>query len=65
MSKKGGCWDNAVSESFFASFKKEYVYQIEFKTIIQLQLGIFDYIEACYDNERIYSTLQGLPPNEF
>lgn len=65
MSKKGDCWDNAVAESFFASLKKEYVYQIEFKTRIQAQLGIFDYIEAWYNNERIHSTLQGLSPNEF
>ena len=46
MSKKGDCWDNAVAESFFATLKKEYVYQIEFKTRIQAQLGIFDYIET-------------------
>ena len=25
MSRRGNCWDNAVAESFFASFKKEHV----------------------------------------
>lgn len=32
MSRKGNCWDNAVAESFFATLKKEYVYQTQFKT---------------------------------
>lgn len=65
MSKKGDCWDNAVAESFFATLKKEYVHHIRFKTRIQAQLGIFDYIEAWYNNERSHSTLNWLSPNEF
>jgi putative transposase len=65
MSKKGDCWDNAVAESFFATLKKEYVYQTTFKTRLEAQLGIFDYIEAWYNKERIHSTLNGLSPNEF
>jgi transposase InsO family protein len=65
MSKKCDCWDNAVAESFFATLKKEYVYQTIFKTRLEAQLGIFDYIEAWYNKERIHSTLNGLSPNEF
>jgi transposase InsO family protein len=65
MSKKGDCWDNAVAESFFASLKKEYVHNTHFKTRIQAKLGVFDYIEAWYNNERSHSTLDGLSPNEF
>lgn len=65
MSKKGDCWDNAVAESFFATLKKEYIYQTTFKTRLEAQLGIFDYIEAWYNKERIHSTLNGLSPNEF
>jgi transposase InsO family protein len=65
MSKKGDCWDNAVAESFFASLKKEYVHHTHFKTRSMAQLGIFDYIEAWYNNERSHSTLNGLSPNEF
>lgn len=65
MSRKGDCWDNAVAESFFATLKKEYVYQTTFKTRLEAQLGIFDYIEAWYNTERIHSTLNGLSPNEF
>jgi len=65
MSKKGDCWDNAVAESFFATLKKEYVYQTIFKSRLEAQLGIFDYIEAWYNKERIHATLNGLSPNEF
>jgi hypothetical protein len=65
MSRKGDCWDNAVAESFFATLKKEYVYHTEFKTRAEAMLGIFDYIEAWYNNERIHTTLGGLSPNEF
>ena len=55
MSKKGDCWDNAVAESFFATLKKEYVYQTKFKTRTQAHLGTFDYIAAWYNNERIHT----------
>ena len=65
MSKKGDCWDNAVAESFFATLKKEYVHHTNFRTRIQAQLGIFDYIEAWYNNDRAHSTLNGLSPSEF
>jgi transposase InsO family protein len=65
MSKKGDCWDNAVAESFFATLKKEYVYQTQFKTREQAKLGIFDYIETWYNKERIHSYLDGDSPDEF
>lgn len=65
MSRKGDCWDNAVAESFFATLKKEYVYQTSFKTRAEAQLGIFDYIETWYNKERIHSYLNGDSPLEF
>ena len=65
MSRKGDCWDNAVAESFFATLKKEYIYQTRFKTRVCAQLGIFDYIETWYNKERIHSFLDNLSPNQF
>ena len=32
MSRRGNCWDNAPTESFFASLKKEMVYRTRFET---------------------------------
>lgn len=65
MSRKGDCWDNAVAESFFATLKKEYIYQTSFKTREIAQLGIFDYIETWYNKVRSHSTLNGVSPDEF
>ena len=44
MSRKGDCWDNAVSESFFHSLKTELVYHETFKTKAQANEMIFEYI---------------------
>ena len=65
MSRKGDCWDNAVAESFFATLKKEYVYNVIFKTRVDAKLSIFDYIEAWYNQERIHSYLGDMAPNKF
>lgn len=32
MSRKGNCWDNAPTESFFATLKKELVHRVHFAT---------------------------------
>lgn len=65
MSRKGDCCDNAVAESFFATIKKEYIYQTIFENREMAKLGIFDYIEAWYNRERMHSYLNYLSPCEF
>ncbi len=35
MSRKGNCWDNAVSESFFHSLKTELTHHCRFKTRVK------------------------------
>jgi putative transposase len=65
MSRKGNCWDNAVLESFFASLKKECVYQTTFATRAQAQPEIFEYIEVFYNRERFHSALDYQSPLEF
>lgn len=49
MSRRGNCWDNAVAEIFFATHKKQAVYDERFLTRQETQQHIFEYIE-CYDN---------------
>lgn len=39
MSGKGNCWDNAVAESFFKTFKSELVYGSKLKTKEQMSLN--------------------------
>lgn len=55
MSRKGNCWDNAVSESFFHTLKTELVHHCQFKTRKEAKQVIFEYIEVFYNRERIHS----------
>lgn len=63
MSRTGDCFDNAVSESFFATLKREL--GENFKNLADAQRQLFDYIEAFYNGERSHSTLAYDSPLEF
>ena len=65
MSRRGNCWDNAVSESFFKSLKTEEVYQLK-KLISQQQMKflIADYM-GHYNNARPHSYNDYIPPAKF
>ena len=62
MSRKGDCWDNAVSESFFHSLKTELIHHCQFKTRQQARQAIFDYIEVFYNRQRLHSANDYLSP---
>jgi putative transposase len=64
MSRKGDCWDNAVAESFFKTFKSDMVYERDFKTIKEAQLATFEYIEIWYNKRRLHSSLGYRTPEE-
>jgi len=65
MSRKGNCWDNAVSESFFHTLKTELVHQYQFKTRNDAKQAIFEYIEVFYNRERIHSANDYLSPVDY
>jgi putative transposase len=65
MSRKGNCWDNAIAENFFGIIKKEFINHCNFKTREEAKLGIFNYIETWYNQERYHSKLGYLSPNKF
>lgn len=65
MSRKGNCWDNAVAESFFKTIKTELVYHHNYKTRIEAELNIFEYIETWYNRKRRHSALKGKTILEF
>ncbi len=56
MSRKANCWDNAVAESFFATFKKELVRNRAFDTRAHARSETFEYIEVFYNRARAFST---------
>jgi transposase InsO family protein len=60
--RKGQCWDNAVSESFFATIKTELLGDHAWPTRISAHKAIFDYIEGDYNTRRRHSTIGYLAP---
>ena len=64
MSRKGNCWDNAVAESFFKTFKSELVNHTHFETRAAARLATFEYIEGWYNRRRKHSTLGYRTPNQ-
>ena len=65
MSRKGNCWDNAPTESFFATLKKEKVYRTSFATRTQARGVLFAWIEVWYNRTRRHSTLGSMSPSAF
>ncbi len=62
MSRKGNCWDNAVSESFFHTLKTELIHHMRFKTREEAKTAIFEYIEIFYNRIRMHSSNDYLSP---
>ena len=65
MSRKGNCWDNAPSESFFHTLKTELVHHEDFQTREEAKQAIFEYIEVFYNRERLHSTNGYIAPLAF
>ncbi len=65
MSRKGDCWDNAPTESFFGTLKKELVYRTKFADMDEAKTKIFEYIESFYNRRRRHSTLDYMTPTEY
>lgn len=65
MSRKGICYDNAITESFFHTLKTEHVYFCQFRTREEARRSIFEYIEIFYNRERRHSSIGYLSPSEF
>lgn len=62
MSRKGNCWGNAVSESFFHTLKTELVYSEQYATRESAKRSIFQYIEGYYNRVRRHSTIGSISP---
>lgn len=60
MSRRGNCWDNAVTETFFSSLKKEGIQKRIHKTRALARADIFDYIETFYNRTSRHSHLDGI-----
>lgn len=65
MSRKGSCWDNAPTESFFNSLKNERVHGTRYRTHREAVADLFEYIEVFYNRSRRHSSLGFMSPTQF
>jgi putative transposase len=65
MSRRANCYDNAVSESFFATLKRELLDPFKWLTKAAVRTAIFEYIEVWYNRVRRHSALGYLSPFEY
>jgi putative transposase len=65
LGSRGDCFDNAVTESFFATLECELLDRHVFRTHTQARTALFDYLEGFYNTHRRHSALGYLSPAEF
>jgi putative transposase len=65
LGRTGICYDNAVAESFFATYKKELIHTRPWPNTKSLKKETFGWIETYYNTVRRHSTLEYLTPREY
>lgn len=65
MSRRGNCWDNAPSESFFHTLKMELTHHRRYRTREEAKREIFEYIEVFYNRQRRHSSIGYQAPLEY
>lgn len=65
LGRTGICYDNAVSESTFATYKKELIHTRPWPGLKILTAATIDWIENYFNTTRRHSTLGYLTPREY
>lgn len=65
MGRKATCFDNAVAESFFATYKKELIHTRPWNDLTDVRHHTFLWIEGDYNRRWRHSTLNYLTPHEY
>lgn len=65
MSGTGSCYDNAITESFFGTMKRELVHHCSFESRSEAKSQIFRYIECFYNRRRRHSSIGYHAPEEY
>jgi putative transposase len=61
----GDCYDNAITESFFATLECELIDRATFRSHAEARVAIFDFIEGFYNRRRRHSSLGYLSPLDY
>ena len=64
MSRRGNCWDNAPSESFFSTFKTRLTHHRNYDSMSDLKRDVFWYIEIYYNRYRKHSSNNWVSPEQ-
>lgn len=64
MSRAGDCYDNAVIESFFGTFKQEWAHHHHWSGLVEARAATHDYIEVFYNRQRLHSSIGYRTPAE-
>jgi len=64
MSGVGDCYDNAVIESFFGTYKQEWAHHHRWAGLADARAATHDYIEVFYNRQRLHSALEYRTPGE-
>ena len=65
LGRTGICYDNAVSESTFATYKKELIHTRPWPDLKSLTIATIDWIDNYFNTIRRHSTLGYLTPREY
>jgi len=65
MSRRGNCYDNAATESFWSTLKLEWIYRTRFATRAEVEPALFTFIDGWYNTRRLHSSLGYLSPVDF
>jgi putative transposase len=65
MGRRATCFDNAVSESFFATYKKELIHTRPWDGLTEVRQHTFLWVEGYYNRRRRHSTIGYLTPIEY
>ncbi|WP_148265849.1 IS3 family transposase [Oceanimonas sp. GK1] len=65
MSRRGNCWDNACSESFFALLKKEWTHPLGMLGRDEMADEVRYYTDEYYPKVRRHMALGGITPNAY
>lgn len=65
MSRRGNCYDNAATESFWSTLKLEWLYRRRFAFRAEVEPALFAFIDGWYNPRRLHSSLGYLSPVDF
>jgi putative transposase len=65
MGRTGVCWDNALAESFFATYKLELIDGQSWPTRARARSATVQWLEAVYNRQRRHSAIDMLSPVDY